>query len=62
MGAQTEQLTKHMPEEIGLYLGYCRSLKFDHTADQLEVLGRALSFVQSICQVTGEDLMANGRG
>ena len=33
LSTQIEQLTKNLPEEIGLYLGYCRSLKFEEKPD-----------------------------
>ena len=33
LSTQIESLTKNLPEEIGLYLGYCRSLKFEEKPD-----------------------------
>ena len=33
LSTQIEQLTKNLPEEIGLYLSYCRSLKFEEKPD-----------------------------
>jgi casein kinase 1 len=33
LSTQIEQLCKNLPEEIGLYLGYCRSLKFEEKPD-----------------------------
>jgi len=33
LSTQIEQLTKNHPEEIGLYLGHCRQLKFDEKPD-----------------------------
>lgn len=33
MSTQIEQLCKNLPEEVGLYLGYCRSLKFEEKPD-----------------------------
>lgn len=33
MSTQIEALCKNLPEEVGLYLGYCRSLKFEEKPD-----------------------------
>ena len=33
LSTQIEQLTKNLPEEISLYLNYCRSLKFEEKPD-----------------------------
>jgi hypothetical protein len=33
LSTQIEQLCKNLPEEVGLYLGYCRSLKFEEKPD-----------------------------
>lgn len=33
MSTQIETLCKNLPEEVGLYLGYCRSLKFEEKPD-----------------------------
>ena len=33
MSTQIEALCKNLPEEIAIYLGYCRSLKFDEKPD-----------------------------
>jgi hypothetical protein len=33
LSTQIEQLCKNLPEEIGMYLSYCRSLKFEEKPD-----------------------------